>query len=67
MMARDHFLEWGRAPHNPYEGKDRPAFNQAAYARYLRGEVDANGDPLPDRHYQELREGGTVAPRDPPA
>ena len=58
--TRDDFLTWGRAPHNPHEGHHRPAFNQAAYARYQRGEVDANGDPTPEH---DMERPGPLPPK----
>ena len=45
-QARDRFLSWGPPPHNPHEGKDRPAFSWPAFYRYAAGKIDVNGNPV---------------------
>ena len=37
--------KWGPDPHNPYSGKDRPAFDWKVHQRYVNGYVDADGKP----------------------
>lgn len=37
--------KWGPDPHNPWSGKDRPAFNWDVYKRYTADLVDQNGNP----------------------
>lgn len=37
-------LRFGDDPHNPWSGKDRPAFNWYVYRQYCEGKVDKDGN-----------------------
>lgn len=46
---RQGWPSWGNDPHNPWSGKDRPAFNWNVYYAYCEGKVDKDGNPKVDR------------------